>query len=110
MIQTFLKSTQQRLKIPKRPSPRKSERIASPPVCNEDTGKGSPKSPKTSSSFFTPKELSEIRGCKSDMDDISLLTFIAESFQVRPNWEFEECETTENVGIRFLAKLDFSGQ
>ena len=43
------------------------------------------------------------------MDDVSLLTFIAESFQVRPNWEYDECETSDNTSTRFFCKLDFSG-
>ena len=43
------------------------------------------------------------------MDDVSMLCFIAENFQVRPNWEFHELDSFENSATRFLCRLDFSG-
>lgn len=66
---------------------------------------GAPKN----SSFVTYKAVSQIRGCTSDMDDVSMLCFIAENFQVRPNWEYAELESFENSATRFLCKIDFSG-
>ena len=61
------------------------------------------------SSFITYKAVSQIRGCTSDMDDVSMLCFIAENFLVRPNWEYVEFESFENSATRFLCKIDFSG-
>lgn len=46
------------------------------------------------------------------MDDVSLLNFICQEFQLRPNWEFIDNKVNEAVVHvqKFTVKLDFNGQ
>ena len=69
-LKTFLKKSADKIEIPQRP------KSPSPPkVLPKPTDKLS-----TSIAYCTMKELCQIRGCKTDMDDISLLTFISGEF------------------------------
>lgn len=69
-----------------------------------------------SGQYCTMKELCQINGCKTDMDDVSLLNFICQEFQLRPNWEFidnkvNELASPQMVHVqKFTVKLDFNGQ